>query len=385
MSVREGRRMAGCGQPQVASKRGAVGLGSATKKVGETQMIQMKASKWISASLAIAFAAVSAAPASAQSRPVITVAQAGDGFQFLTQQIAIKGGFFEKEGYDVQIADVGSGPRVVAALMGGSAIYSPLGLINLLNARERGGTLVAVASESDLIDIQMVLSNDAIKKLGITDTMSTDQKIARLKDVRISITSPGSSTDTMLRTLLKARGVETDEVIKVLPTGGGSNMLAALEKGANDGFVWGAPQTLLAEKKGLGKIIIDPFKGHVPEVKDVPYIVITTSMDTVKNKPKELRASVRALTHAMKFARDNPAEAKRIVRSAFAEMDDEIFNLAWNNYVKAIPATPIISKAQFDNTKKWLDIIAKQPLTVRYEDSIVNSFAEEAAADILKK
>lgn len=348
-------------------------------------MKQVKAAKWFSAAAAVAFATLAAAPASAQGRPTITVAQAGDGFQFLTQQIAVKAGFFEKEGYDIQIADVGSGPRVVAALMGGSAIYSPLGLINLLNARERGGELVAVASESDLIDIQLVLSNAAIKKAGIEMSMSTDEKIARMKDLRISITSPGSSTDTMLRTLLKARKLEADQVLKVIPTGGGSNMLAALEKGANDGFVWGAPQTLLAEKKGLGKIVIDPFKGDVPEVKDVPYIVITTSMDTVKNKSKELRASVRALTHAMKFARDNPAEAKRVVRPAFAEMDDGIFNMAWDNYVKAIPATPVISKAQFENTKKWLNITAKEPLKVRFEDSIVNSFAEEAAADILKK
>jgi hypothetical protein len=87
----------------------------------------------------------------------------------------------------------------------------------------------------------------------------------------------------------------------------------------------------------------------------------------------------------MKFARDNPAEAKRVVRPAFSEMDDEIFNMAWDNYVKAIPATPVISKAQFENTKKWLNITAKEPLKVRFEDSIVSSFAEEAAADILKK
>lgn len=344
-----------------------------------------KASKWISAALGAAMAVAVAAPASAQDRPVITIAQAGDGFQFLTQHIAIAAGFFEEEGYDVQIADVGSGPRVVAALMGGSAIYSPLGLINLLNARQRGGQLVAVAAESTLIDIQLVVSNAAIEKLGIEPTMSTDEKIGRLKDVRISITSPGSSTDTMLRTLLKARDIDPDQALQVLPTGGGSNMLAALEKGANDGFVWGAPQTLLAEKRGLGQIIVDPLKGEVPEVKDVPYIVITTSMDTVKNKADELRASVRALTRAMKFAKENPEEAKKIVRPSFGEMDEEIFDLAWNNYIHAVPDSPVITKTQFENTKKWLDITAKQPITVEFEDAIVDSFAEEADADILKK
>ena len=348
-------------------------------------MNKVKSSKWAAAVAAFALAGLQVASASAQGRPTITVAQAGDGFQFLTQQIAVKGGFFQKEGYDIQIADVGSGPRVVAALMGGSAIYSPLGLINLLNAREQGGELVAVAAESDLIDIQLVLSNAALAKTGIDPAMPIDEKVSRLRDLKISITSPGSSTDTMLRTLLRARKVDPDQALKIIPTGGGSNMLAALEKSANDGFVWGAPQTLLAVKKGLGKIVIDPFKGEVPEVKDVPYIVITTTMDTVKNKSKELRAAVRALTHAMKFARDNPEEAKRVVRPAFSEMDDEIFNLAWDNYRKAIPESPVITKQQFDNTKKWLDITSKQPLKVRYEDSIVSSFADEAAADILKK
>lgn len=330
-------------------------------------------------------AAMAASPSFAQGRPKITAAQAGDGFQFLTQQLAIKAGFFEKEGYDVEIADVGSGPRVVAALMGGSAVYSGLGLINLLNARAQGGELVAVASESSLIDIQLVLSNAAVAKTGIDPAMPIDEKIKRLKDLRISITSPGSSTDTMLRTLLRARDIDPDKVLKVIPTGGGSNMLAAMEKGANDGFVWGAPQTLTAANSGIGKIVIDPFKGEVPEVKGVPYIVITTTMDTIKKKPEMVRATVRAMTRAMQFARENPEEAKKAVRPAFAEMDDTVFNQAWDNYYKAIPETPAITREEFERTKTWLNITAKKPLTVGYDESIYGKFADEAAAELLKK
>lgn len=334
---------------------------------------------------ALVAAVFSSASVNAQTRPKITAAQAGDGFQFLTQQLAIKGGFFAQEGYDIEIADVGSGPRVVAALMGGGAIYSGLGMINLLNARAEGGELIAVSTESDLIDMQVVLSNAAIKKTGIEASMSTDEKIKRMRDVRMSITSPGSSTDTMLRTLLRARKINPDEALKIIPTGGGSNMLAALEKEANDGFVWGAPQTLLAVKRGLGQIIIDPFKGEVPEVKDVPYIVITTTPQTLKTKPEYVRATVRAFTRAMKFAKDKPEEAKKLARTAFPEMDEDIFNAAWDNYRRAIPVTPVISKEQFEQGKAWLNISAAKPVTVRYEDAIVNTFAEEAAADILKK
>lgn len=329
-------------------------------------------------------ATIAASPSFAQGRPKITAAQAGDGFQFLTQQIAIKAGFFEKEGYDVEIADVGSGPRVVAALMGGSAVYSGLGLINLLNARAQGGELVAVASESSLIDIQLVLSNAAVAKTGIDASMPIDEKIKRLKDLRISITSPGSSTDTMLRTLLRARDIDPDKVLKVIPTGGGSNMLAAMEKGANDGFVWGAPQTLMAANSGLGKIVIDPFTGEVPEVKDVPYIVITTTMDTIKKKPEMVRATVRAMTRAMQFAQEKPEEAKKVVRPAFGDVEDKVFEQAWNNYYKAIPKTPTITRKEFERAKTWLNIISKKPMSVSYDDSIYGKFAEEAAEELLK-
>jgi NitT/TauT family transport system substrate-binding protein len=83
--------------------------------------------------------------------------------------------------------------------------------------------------------------------------MPVDEKIRRMKGLRIGITSPGSTTDTTARTLFKARGMDPDQTVQLLPLGGGSNMLAALEKGAADGFVWSAPQPQIAVQKGIGE------------------------------------------------------------------------------------------------------------------------------------
>jgi NitT/TauT family transport system substrate-binding protein len=341
---------------------------------------------WFMAALAVATTALPAPAAFAQpARPKITSVQAGDGLQFLTQHLAIRAGYFAEEGFDIETADVGSGPRVVAALMGGSAVFSSLGPINLLNVRKEGGDLVAVAMESSIIDIQIVLSNDAIKKTGIDPKMPIDEKIRRLRDVRIAVTSPGSSTDTMLRSLLLARGVDPNKALKILPMGGGSNMLAALEKNGTDGFAWGAPHSLLAVAHGAGQIVIDPFTGEVPEIKDVPYIVVTTSRDTLKRKPEMIRATVRALTKAMKLARDKPEEAKKLVRLDFADVPEAIFDAAWANYRQAIPTTPVIPREQFEKTKTWLNISSSAPVTVKYEDAIVSDDAVKAAAEILGK
>ena len=136
--------------------------------------------------------------------------------------------------------------------------------------------------------------------------MPADEIVKRLKGLKLGITSPGSTTDTMARTLFKARGMDPDQMVQLQPLGGGSNMLAALEKGLTDGFVWSAPQPQIAEKKGIGVIVIDPFERTVPEVIDVPYEVMALNKATIKENEDVIRKSIRAMTKGMKFAQEHP-------------------------------------------------------------------------------
>ncbi|HZQ59949.1 MAG TPA: ABC transporter substrate-binding protein [Casimicrobiaceae bacterium] len=335
--------------------------------------------------LALTVVALLAATAQAQPRTKVTLTMGGDGLQFITQHIAMRGGFFAQEGLDAQTLDVGSGPRQVAALMGGSSEFSLLGMIQIVKANAEGANLVGVSTAFDILDIQIVLSNDAIKKTGISESMSIDEKVKRMQGLRFGITSPGSTTDTFVRTLFRARGLDPDKVATIQPMGGGSNMLAALEKGATDGFAWGAPQSQIAAVKNVGRIVINPFTGEVPEVRNVPYLVLVTSRQTLEQKPEIIRAAVRAMTRAMKFAHDNPDGARALVRQQFPDIDEAVFNRAWTDYRKGIPASPVISQEQLQNTTNWLNITAKTPLKPKYEAVISSDFAQKAAADILGK
>lgn len=329
-----------------------------------------------------------AGPVFAQTRPglaKVTLTMGGDGLQFLTQHIALRGGFFAEEGLDAQTLDVGSGPRQVAALMGGSSEFSALGLIHVIKANAEGAKLVAISTEFDVLDIQLVLSNDAVRKSGIVDGMPLDERIKRLAGLRISISSPGSSTDTYLRSLLRFRGHDPDKSLSIVPTGGGSNMLAALEKGATDGFAWGAPQSQTAVARGVGKIVVNPFTGEVPEIAGVPYLVIVTSRQTLEQKPDIIRRGVRAFARAMKLARDKPEEARALVRAHFADIDEAVFERAWQDYRKGIPPSPVINPQQLEKTAAWLNITAQSKVTATYTDLIAPEFAREAAAEILGK
>ena len=106
---------------------------------------------------------------------------------------------------------------------------------NGLEAVAHGGTLVAIGTAFDKYPIALVLTNDAIKRMGITPEMSLDEKIKRLHGLRIGITSPGSSTDEFMRTIMMVRGMDPDKDVKLQPIGIGAPMVAAMQQGMKSG------------------------------------------------------------------------------------------------------------------------------------------------------
>ena len=331
------------------------------------------------------FSMIGAHAQSPRAGTKVTVVMAGDGFQYITQHIATRGGMFAQEGLEVEIVDAGSGPRQVAALMGGSAAFGGFGLVQAIKSNAEGGELVAFSSLSNIYDQKLVLSNDAVKRAGINPRMSIDEKVKRLRGLRVAITSPGSTTDLIVRSLLLARGINPDEALKILPMGGGSNMLAAMEKGATDAFLWASPQSQIAVARGIGQIVIDPFSGEIPEFEGVHYLVMVTSRETLKRQPEVIAAATRALARAMKFAREHPDQARQLVRKQFPDTDEAVFNAAWVDYQKAIPTTPVISRDQYLRTQKWLNITAKPPVSVPYETLIDSVNAQRAAEQVFGK
>lgn len=331
---------------------------------------------------------VSLAPGYAQAqaaRQKVTFALGGDGFHMTSIHLAMKGGFLAEEGLEGEIIDVGTASRQAAAVMGGSVDFAPMGLIQVIKAHLQGGSMVSVAMLFDTLDISLVLSNEAIARVGITPGMPIDEKIRRLQGLRIAITSPGSTTDTTVRSLLKYRGIDPDKAITLQPIGSGASMLAALEKKQTDGFAVSAPHVQAAELKGIGKIIVDPFSGEAPEMAGVPYLVMVTGQDTVKNKPAVVRATVRALAKAQKFAEQNPEQARAVMRKHFPDLDEATFTAIWSRYSKGIPKTPVIGPEKIARTVTWLNITANPPVAVKYEGVVEPDMARAALADLQKK
>lgn len=320
----------------------------------------------------------------AQSNPEkLKVAIGASGLYFLTHFVAEAGGFFKREGLDLDTIDVTTGPRQVAAIMGGSVDMAPLGLQLVIQATSRGGDIVALSTGYDILPMSLVLSNAAVAKAGITDGMSTDEKIKRIKGLRIGITGPGSGTDDMIRTLTSLRGVDPDKDIKILPLGNGDSMMAAMQQGLTDGFVITSPFPETAVARGLGRIIVEPLLGDVPEATGVPYIIMSTSRATLAAKRPLLKKAVLAWTKAMKFAQENREEVRKLGRQYYKEMDEAVYNSAFDKYVKGMPTHPVIPEANVQRVANWMTLSKKTKISAVYQDVVDPELAREAAKEVL--
>jgi NitT/TauT family transport system substrate-binding protein len=315
----------------------------------------------------------------------VTLGQAGDGFHLMTLHIANRGGFFEKEGLKLDWVDLASGPRSTAAVMSGSADFTSISILEAIQAASRGGNLIAFCAGFSAYPMTLVLSKEAAAKAGITKSQSVDEKVKRLKGLTIAISSPGASTDALIRSLLLHRGMNPDKDIVIQPIGNGTAMYAAFKKKVIDGFVWVAPLPQLAEEEGLGIIAVDPLDGDVKELNEVPYSVLATSHETLQGKPDLIKRITRAVTRAIKLVHTNPEEARKLVRMSFPKVDEKAFNESFDEYARNVPKTPVISEAQVANTVKWRKVTDPTLGNVSFNKVVFPDFSQAAAKDLLSE
>jgi NitT/TauT family transport system substrate-binding protein len=303
---------------------------------------------------------------------------AGEAVYYLTNYIAQDGGFFEKQGIDIDFVNVQSGPQQMAAVMGGSALVSTIGLEQNMHADAHGGSFVAISACFNAFPMSLVVTRKAMAQNKIDLKNPLAENVKRLTGLRIGITGPGSSTDEFIRTLLVLQKLNPDTEVHLLPVGPGANMLAAMEAGSIDGFVWAAPFSTEAVTKGLAGIVVDPMKGTMPEFNDYAYLAISTSRQTLASQRPLLLATVRAYNATMKFTHAQPDKARELIRHRFANLSNADYAAAFAEYVVGVPQSPLISKAQFDRTLSTLNLTTKPPLQVAYDQIVVADLAREA-------
>jgi hypothetical protein len=89
---------------------------------------------------------------------------------------------------------------------------------------------------------------------------------------------------------------------------------------------------------------------------------------------------VRAYAAAMNFTHAQPDKARELIRHRFPNMSDAEYATVFAEYIGGVPKTPLIQQSYFDRTLNTLNLTAKPPLQVTYNQIVDTSIAREAMA-----
>jgi NitT/TauT family transport system substrate-binding protein len=225
----------------------------------------------------------------------IRIAVSNPNMPNLTVAMAQKKGFFKEVSLDAEI--IRMNPNVaVTALASGDIDYCQL-----------FGAVVGGAIAG--LPVRIVA--------GFLDnwpmTLIAQPEYKSLKDLKgktLGISSFGATPDVAARMMLKQAGVDSDKEIKILALGSdAARRLAALKQRVVDVVVISPPADTQMEKQGF-RILARAY-----ELFNFPYLGLGTHMRKIKEKPEEIRATIRATIRANRFIRDNRDEAVRTLIS----------------------------------------------------------------------
>ncbi|WP_171075127.1 ABC transporter substrate-binding protein [Nonomuraea basaltis] len=244
--------------------------------------------------------------AGGEQQKKITIASAPNVF-LSALYVAQDDGMFAEEGLTVEIVEVESGNDSVAALASGQAQYADVGFEDLAELSQAGDDSVIMAHDIlNRVTLTLVMRKEVAERKNVTAASPLKDRLSALKGLKIGITSPGSPTDTYMRYYLASVGLDPERDVEIVPLGGGSALLAALEKGQIDAYHLSPPTPYVAAEKGFGVVLIDGPKGEVPELDKFDYTAWATSRQWAEDNAGTATAFSRALAQATTKVKQQP-------------------------------------------------------------------------------
>jgi len=222
----------------------------------------------------------------------IRIAVSNPNMPNLTVAVAQAKGFFKEESIDAEI--IRMNPNVaITALATGDVDYCQL-----------FGAVVGGAIAG--LPVRIVA--------GFLDnwpmTLIAQPEYKSLKDLKgktLGISSFGATPDVGARLMLKQAGVDPEKDIKVLALGSDAARLTALKQPVVDVVVISPPADAQMEKQGY-KILARAY-----ELFSFPYLGLGTHLKKIKERPGDIRRTIKATIRANRFIRDSREEAVRVL------------------------------------------------------------------------
>lgn len=261
-----------------------------------------------------------AAPAS------LRVAYPAPTASFLPLWAAHDAEFFKKNNLSVELIQVGSSTRGMAAL-----------LANQIDVLAGGGTGGVVAQLQGYSDVAIFGTNVHTWVFSIY-AVSSIKDVAQLCGKKMAVTRFGGTMDFASRHFLKGQGVEPGKDIVLIQIGSSADIVPAMVNGVVESGVMSVPYLFIARRLGLRELADLSQTG-------VRYAqaALVAKRSFLKDKRDVVGQFIRAMIEATHYLKTRPAEGMRILGRYTRTDDADILKQAYDYHVhKLLSAVPDI-------------------------------------------
>ncbi|MFZ5781453.1 MAG: ABC transporter substrate-binding protein [Pseudomonadota bacterium] len=200
--------------------------------------------------------------------------------------------FFAKNGLDVELVPVGSGPAMTSAVASGSVTFVNNSWDNLILAVDKGLPVRAVTGSTVKVPFALIVR----KGVPLPDLAKGYPGVIKdLLGKNWGVLAMGVSVHFMAQTILTDAGYKASDVT-FLAVGLPNTARPALQRGVVDTYLGGEPLSSIVAASGEGTVVVDFVKNQGPKVfHDLGYNGWWASTATIKDKPELVARFTRSL------------------------------------------------------------------------------------------
>lgn len=302
--------------------------------------------------------------------------------------VALEGGFFEEEGFDVSLVGAGGGSNAAAVVVSGEAPVGAMVIDHTLRLADQGQAMPVAVPLTLRFAQQFVVARDIVEERGVDVDAPIEEKFAKLDGISVGITSPGSSTDNATRYLFEQAGLDPDAAVEIVPLGSTSQAATAFAQGDVDAFSASPPYAQAQTgENGRGVIVADFLAGEVEALSNVIYTTVVMNKQWAEENHDDAVAITRAILKALRLMDEEPKEAQDLIYDEwYAEnVERDVFETGWDAVAPAYvtPETATLDEDIFQQTVQYfLEDVQGKEYTWSYEDVAVPAVLDDARASL---
>jgi ABC-type nitrate/sulfonate/bicarbonate transport system substrate-binding protein len=265
--------------------------------------------------------------AAAQGLTKLTMAITSPSIPASTARIVKELGIFQKHGLDVAITVMESGSVATMSLISGSTNFAISAPTDVVIAQARGQNLVALTTAYHGNSAVLVLSKATVEKLGVAPTAPVSERFKALNGLVIATPSATSTYTVGVKGAAEAVGAKINFAHLAQPA-----MIAALQTGAIQGFVSGAPFYAQPVLNNTGVIWFDGPKGEIPpQYTPSNVIVVMAQRDYAAAHLDLVKRVVDSFLDFGKTATERPADVRAALGRLYPEIDPKLLDLLFES------------------------------------------------------